>query len=450
MRASRLAVLAGMLVAALVAVGCGGPRPVRPVRIESNEALSNLFPSSLTWQAMREDGEPQGLLMRDGDLVIGEGQPTFQYVAGDGPALNLTSDTWSTRLSGRIVTVSLQSDSAWGWLNNASRRELAGLRLLAAPESIDQTLVAAFKRLAAVNPNVGLETESKAALLQILPLIQPRVLVLSDLAADLRRYRASLRRLETLHISASDSGSLNSLPELPRLRRLMLGNWDPEKAGLLPAGIKGLRSLVVVGGDAAEVPSALRAAPAGLEELSLTWMDDPLDLTQLPDLPALRTLILNGSEVSSDLSGLASLKKLQWVGLPKNIAQRQFAALVAMHPNLKTLEIVGADSVTDLSPLRGLKRLEGLVLTSPYENLEALKGLTSLRFLGLYGDTTLASREQWESIRKSLPDALVVPVAPVEVCLGSGWILFLIPVTAVFWFLGSRARKPRATDARDG
>jgi hypothetical protein len=449
MRTSRLVALATLLLAALVAVGCGAPGRPRPVRIESNQSFSLGFPSPRTWFSTPEGGEPQGLLLRDGDVVVGD-SAVFQYVAGDGPVLNVASDAWSTRLSGKIVTVELESDTAWRWLENGSERELTGLRLVGLPESLDEASLPALKRLAAANPNVGLIAESQETLVQILPLFQPRVFILDDFTADIRRSLANPRKLETMQISASDSGSLDLLPTLPRLRRLVLDDWGVEEAGPLPAGMAGLRSLVIGGADSMMDLSALRAVPAGLEELSLLGMDEPVDLTRLTDLPALRTLILTGTESLTDLSGLASLKKLQWVGVPSNITQRQFAALVAIHPDLKTLEIVDADSVTDLAPLRGLKRLEGLVLDRPFENLEVLHGLKSLRFVGVYADTTRASRDQLASIRKALPDALVVRVKPFSFsgCLGSGWILLLIPVTAAFWFLASRSRKPRVTGAR--
>lgn len=452
MRVMRSGIQTVLLAAALAVVGCESPQPTRPVRIDCGEEyfdfLANYFPSFVTWMSIREDGELRGLLLRDGDIVAGsEDQTVFQYVASDGPVLHVTSDEWSTRLSGKIVSLSLGSDSARQWLKSASERDLAGIRLVSTPDSLEEASLLALKRLAAVNPNVGLACESWTALDQVLPLFQPRVLFLGGSEPDFRRGVANLRKLETLAISASDSASLDFLPALPRLRRCLLNNWDTEEAGPLPVGIKGLKSLVVNQGGAMKDLSPLRAAPAGLEELSLLSMDEPLDLTHIANFPALRTLVLNGSEVSKGLSGLAGLKKLQRVGVPTNITQAQFATLVATHPDLRVLEIVGADSLTDLSPLHGLKRLWGLVLDSPNVNVEAVKGLRSLRFLGLGGrDATQASRDQFASIKKALPDALVVSVGPF--CLGSGWILLLMPVSAFFWFLGSLSRKPRAADER--
>jgi len=126
------------------------------------------------------------------------------------------------------------------------------------------------------------------------------------------------------------------------------------------------------------------------------------------------------------------------VALPPGTTQEQFATFVGTHPKLTILEMMGNEKVTDLAPLRGMKRLQGLVLGGPYEHFDVLQGLTSLRFLGISKKTWDASPEQVAAVRKALPDALVVRVEPL--CLGSGWILLLVPVL-VFWLLRRRPRR---------
>jgi hypothetical protein len=404
----------------------------------------NLSRSWLVWNSVRLLGEPQGLLLEDGDWVSSDSL-LFRYVSGDGTALSVTFDEWSTRLSGEIVTLMLGSEGALRWLQSASRRELAAVRLVnLGSDSLDQASLAALKRLATVNPHVGLVVDSDDVLLQVLPFFRPRELI----GAVTLRNLQNLRQLETLFITASDSGSLGFLADLSHVRRLILSDWDMDKAGLLPAGMTRLRSLTAHGGDAPKDALVLGALPAELEELSFIGIDGSLDLSGLPQLPALRTLILAGSEVANDLSNLEGLEKLEWLSLPQNITQRQFAALLARHPDLRILEVTGADSVTDLAPLRGLKKLEGLVLTSPDVTLEVLSGLKSLRFVGLYADSSRASRDRLASVRRALPEALVVPVEPVSLCLGSGWILFLVPVTVALWFIWRRTLRPKAAVVR--
>jgi hypothetical protein len=185
--------------------------------------------------------------------------------------------------------------------------------------------------------------------------------------------------------------------------------------------------------------SPLSAAAARLEELAVLGSNNSVTgLTGIQNMTHLRTLVLWGGE-PEDLSKLAELKNLRWVGLPPKTKQDQFAAFVNAHPELAILHItMGNDAVKDLSPLTSLKGLNGLFLflEAPYEGLSVVQKLTSLRFVGISKDVWEKSPDQVAAIRKALPDALVVPVS--LMCLGSGWILLLVPVACVVWWIRRR------------
>jgi hypothetical protein len=126
------------------------------------------------------------------------------------------------------------------------------------------------------------------------------------------------------------------------------------------------------------------------------------------------------------------------MGLPPKISKGQFGSFVQAHPDLRILEMVGCDDVTDLAPLRGLANLEGLILTGRSSNLEVVPTLKSLRFVGVPTEVFKKSPDQVMAIQKALPDALVVPVS--GLCLGSGWILLLIPAFGAAMLLTRRSR----------
>jgi len=412
-------------------------QPPRVVKIESKESLSSLFPAWLAWLTDAEGGMPQALLLRDGDHVFG-GDTPFVYHASDGQVLKVSFNDWGVQIGETTVTVSLDKDEGLAWLNKASDRQLANLRTVSLPTEIGAETLVALKRLAAAKPNLNLFGGSEDVLLQALPLFQPRAVFLDDFSsAAILRALANQPQLEMLFMNASEAGSLEVLPTLPKLRRLVIGNWDIAKAGPLPAGLASLRTLLVLESKDVTDLSALRAAPPELEELSLIGLKGLTDLTGLDKMTGLRTLVLFGNEELGDLSDLAALKQLRWVGLPPKTSQEQFTAFVRTHPNLKILDLTGNETVQDLEPLGILKGLEGLILEGPYENLNALQRLTSLRFIGISKKTREASPEQVAALRKALPDALVVPVKPI--CVGSGWLLLLVPVLVVVWLL----RRPR-------
>jgi hypothetical protein len=413
-------------------------QPPQPVSIAGAGEAMDLFPSWTTWQSSSIDGGTAGLLLRDGDLIFAS-ESMFVYRASDGPTLKVTTNEWSMLLAGKVVSVSLESGTEGReWLEKAPAQDLAAVRFLMLPKNPDAALLPTLKRLAAVNSGVALGVGSNAILQQVLPLFRPRMLMFGAdaLDADGRKIMAAQQQIETLIVLGEEPGSLDYLRMLPNLHRIVIGGWDIDKTGRLPPDLQGLKSLII-GGPGVKDLSALGGAPAGLEELSLFMCEELVDVNDLARFSGLKTLILTGSEKVLDLSGLAGLKQLQWVGLPPEISQEQFAAFLAAHPNLRILEMVNCENVTDLAPLRDLTNLEGLILGKSYKNLEVLQGLKSLRFVGLAKAIFKGSPDQIAEIRKALPDALVVSVAPFKICLGSGWILLLIP-TVVLWRLFQR------------
>ena len=103
------------------------------------------------------------------------------------------------------------------------------------------------------------------------------------------------------------------------------------------------------------------------------------------------------------------------------------------------LEVVGCKDIKDLGPLRDLKGLEGLVIIGPYKDWAVLREVKSLRFVA-YADPEKKDETpaRVEEIARALPDAVVVQAAPM--CLGSGWILLLLPAVALVWLIPARRR----------
>jgi len=172
-------------------------------------------------------------------------------------------------------------------------------------------------------------------------------------------------------------------------------------------------------------------------------MSDTLtDISGVAKMAGLKTLILNWDKELADVSPLAALKGLRWLGLPPKITKEQFAAVVKEHPDLAVLELVGCEGAEDLSPLRDLKGLQSLVLIGPYKNLDVLREVKSLRFVAYCDPSTKESKESLagvEALQKMLPDAMVVPAATAAtMCLGSGWILAVFPAAALVWLIAAR------------
>jgi hypothetical protein len=425
-------------------------QPPRPVRIDSPGVWGNLFQSwpNCTTSADKVDGV--GLLARDGDWIFAENEKKstiYSYRANDGPVVKPTLDKGLLRVAGRVVGVAIEDDSAGrDWLERATPAELAAVRVLSLSSDLDDTILPTFRKLAAVNPHIAVFTSSHGNLRLALRVLRPMAYLFpGGDECDWKEEVVAQKQVDTLWIERDGSIILHDLQSLPCLRRLTVFDWRADSTGRLPPGLVNLRSLEIWGGDETDI-AALGSLPTGLEELSIRDNEQLSNVSALAALTDLKALSLTGCDKVTDLSALAGLRQLQCVALPSGISQMQFAGFVAAHRNLTVLEITGCKQVTDLTPLRDLPGLESMILSgrnndalpviaSP-RNLEVLRSLKSLRYLAVYPGSGKEVSPEFVALQRALPDALVVPVAPM--CLGSGWILLLLPVVAVAAWRGAR------------
>jgi len=435
-----------LVVVAIVAPACSGSsgwKAPTVVRIESKEPVASMMPSWINWLSDSPEGQPQALLLRDGDLIFGPDAP-FRYQASDGTSLKIEAEKWMVRVGQKIVTIGFNEQEGRDWLAKATDSQLKDLRLVGIPKDISADVHDLLGRLASANPSVDLMLESEAGLLETLPKFAPRSVFMPDDAKTASvGLLANEPQLETLLIKSDEAGGLDVLAKIPKLTRLVVGDWDPAKTGPLPTGMNShLRSLIVAGGSAVKDLAGLKNVPTDLEELSVIDTKNLTDITGVSRFPHLTTLILNGSEGIGDLSGLSALKDLRWVGVPEKTTQEQFAAFVSAHADLAVLDLIGNKQITSLAPLASLTHLEGLILQGPYENMSAIHALKTLKFVGLSDKVWDASPEQVAALKAALPDAMVVRVSPF--CLGSGWILLLAPALLIVWAVRRRTVRPAA------
>ncbi len=409
-------------------------RAPRVVTFVSEEEAFSMFPTFWTWGSAAEPGSLQALLLREGDLIV-VGNLYIRYRSSDGQALNTEMGDWALRLDGKVVALSLDDEDGVKWLEQATDEDLAHLRMIELADDEEADVTDALRRIAALHPNIDLLGEAVSTLRGAREHFKPRTVILSaegeedNVSLD---FLANQPELDTLYVATDDETDLAFLAKLPKLNRLALFVEDASTLATLPEGISRLVSLIVFH-ERLDDLARLEAVADGLEELTLIGTNEQFGLKGIERFANLRalTLMMDDDGAPLDLSPLGSLTKLRWVGLPGGISQQQFADFVGAHPRIEVLELMERKEPLDLEPLRGLRHLQGLVLHDGYENLEVLKELRTLRYVGVSEDLIDESPAQIAAIRQALPDAVVVRIAPF--CLGSGWILLLIPVLALAW-----------------
>jgi hypothetical protein len=150
-----------------------------------------------------------------------------------------------------------------------------------------------------------------------------------------------------------------------------------------------------------------------LEVLNPFWDDFRYDITE-KDLPSLR-----------------------WITISSLLPQGAFESLITSNPNLEVVEIIKNSNITNLQPLLSLKNLYGLTVVDTLTDITTIKSLTNLKYLSL-PDGIMNDSIKRAVIRKALPGTVLA--ANEGVCLGSGWLLLLIPFVMILGFITKNKR----------
>jgi hypothetical protein len=416
-------------------------RSPRVVKVTGVEELCDVAMSSCSGTRA---GRPAAILARDGDIFSSKKGP-FIYRENDGESL-VIEDGEVVLLNGKTVSVLLEDGGkGWEWLRKASAGDLASLRLLvfgAKRETLDFSVL---EKVAQIRPDLGLLWESGPPdetdrVVRLLTVFEPRILQikLGVLSARFDELEPRLTKLEMLWTVGE--GSLDFLPRLPRLRALWLEKWLRAGSAEIPSGVRNLRSVAIRGGVKIEDLSFLRNV-RGLQELRLFLDVNGLkDVTALAGFPELRKLefVSPDSKNVQDISNLGRLPKLAWLKFPYNTSQETFAKVIASHPDLEIV-VVRSEHIRDLSPLQSLRHPRAAILSLKGVDLAPLYQLKSLEYLGLHKDYFKGdAAKKTEALEKALPSTFVAQAEPF--CLGSGWILLLLPVMFLFRSLWSRGQ----------
>lgn len=413
----------------------------RVVQIKGIERLCNYPP---TWCTGARASHPVGVLARDGDLFWADKDHLFLYRGTDGESLVLDVQGDVLLLNGKAVSIQLSDQgTGWEWLWKASTEDLSDLRLLIVRGHTDAFDFPLLEKVARVRPDIALFLDERFdqsdIVAQLVSLFEPDFLAI-DLQVLSEQFDALEPRLAKLEVLwALEEGPVDFLPRLPRLRTLLLSRWDPARSGGIP-GSRSLRSVTIMNSRLEDL-SFLRNV-TGLQELVLFDIDELKDITALAAFPDLKKLVLfSKSRKVLDLAVLERLPKLAWLEFPRETSQEAFANVIASHPGLEVV-VLGSEEIRDLSPLRGLRHLKAAILLQRNVDVGVLQDLKSLQYLALQKDAFEGdAAEKTAALEQALPKTFVTQTEPF--CLGSGWILLLVPAIVLLRSLWLRGHGPR-------
>lgn len=372
----------------------------------------------------------KGAILAERNDLLGLDDRYFRYPSDreDTIQINNAGDSLLF-LNGKINSLIInQQEELLPWLRQYNAEQLTHLESIVFNDTIPASYIPYLKKIALDHPTVSLvfvyhdSLDIVADYLQKADFFKPRVVIIPVTDKSVPAL-AHWKNASTVFIALNDSFIRQTLPPLPAMKECIVfgDETDSITAGFFTDNPQLNKLSLLTNRPFLELLTPLRH----LDELVLNNSDSiPGSLATLP--AHLSVLIASGK--FNGIEGLTALKRLKWLGLPDNITQQEFDLLTGKLRKLQVLEINGNKALTDLSSLRALPDLRGLVFIDTVTDKKTIPLLNKLRYLSLPEDSQEDSLFLKE-MRKALPGTVVV--ANSGACLGSGWLLLLIPLSLV-------------------
>jgi len=414
---------------------------IRGVIWASNVTSSSAYIGS----SSESELDPEVILpVSDGDLLYMTNMDDqvfyYRYSRRDGKDLVVTFDTLNAntiRLNGQVKSLELSDDQA-SWelfeqLTDPQREQLSTLYIIDSLSDNRMTLLQQYES-SLRGTGLVLEFGCDAKLLgELLSVCRPQWLISegSPQLPDPENCMA-LSHLELLWIMELNHSGMELIPFCSNLESLIISDWDPLKHELL--SLSKSRSLHTLTLSECGIRDFSNIEfPPSLLRLQLIDCDALSNLDGIMNLQGLKGISFTDCESVEGILKIRDLASLKWLAFPENVSQSEFESLLASLSSLEIVELFNCSGIETISPLTDLPDLNILIVELPKENLADLGALKELELL-IISSSLFDEDPQWiQNIKTSLPNTMVVPGG--GLCLGSGWILFLLPFLAISIYL---------------
>jgi hypothetical protein len=411
----------------IAAASCESPRSPHYYTLEGCKGVFNY--SSFRGQNTDSFLATPVIPVLDGDMIVGE--QFFLTARGRRNKTLYFSDTsGNLKLNGHVYALKISD------LKNSmpalSKTDIEKLEFLNVDELPTEEQFRSLEKIASDNKNVSINysdlesdttTEAYDQIFErLLTLFDPLVLscYVSEKNAGIL---AKEKKLEILMLFKEDSSGFK-LPHISSLKTLIFIEDSLQNDFL--SNNPQLENLSILSCSSVDT-SILMNLPA-LRSLRFPFCET-LDLGPLSNQKRLDRLILEGESISN-VSALKGLTLLRWLHLPDETMQEQFDSVISFNQKLELLEINGGGKINDLSRMVDCKSLKGIIFYGDtMTEKKGLSTLANLKYLSLPEDSFTDSAYM-ALMKKNFPNTTLVPNS--GICLGTGWILLLIPLVLIF------------------
>jgi hypothetical protein len=438
MKRSSLSSLALILLTILVNSCKEKAEPWSILEFKGDGIVANFSKGYMTIFYSTDTTTANSVLAERGDIILYGENSITSFGKNPGSLLSFKSDKECAYINGKLrsITIPDKAEKLSAFLVSDTT-DYSYLEFIVFSSDVPESLMPFLTRLSKIRPDAGLSIENdQVNLAEILGLFDPRIILGSGINFKDFGLLSAEPSLETLLLSVNDSLETKPLPAMAKLEQLIIEGSDKayltdenyfennpqvERLSLIsfPAfecailkPLTNLRELIIFECDTV-LSAALIKNHKSLEVLNPMWDDFKYDITE-KDLP-----------------------NLKWITISSELSQSEFESFIDSNPGLEVVEIMRNFKINNLQPLLSLKNLYGLTVVDTLTDINTMKSLKTLKYLSL-PEKVISDSIKKASIRQALPGTILA--SNEGVCLGSGWLLLLIPFIVLFRFISMKKR----------
>jgi len=406
-----------------------GPEPYTILEFTGNTEICN-YSKSLPHILYESDSvNSTALLACKGDIIVYTDNNCFYYNGASQKKFSIRTINNSGFINEKISSITIPgNDDMIPWFKQMNSTDISSLGFLYFDSPINESYIPYLTDLAEIKPDIGLGYEGDLKDLdRVFAIFKPGFIVGVGLSQKDFNLLPGLNNLEFLSASLDDSIYTIPLPAMPNLKQLVLA--DIQKNSIQSKDFlinnKQIESLTILGSN--EFNLTLIEPLKYLKELIINGSDTIENFDLIRNHKNIELLSVTGVKLSNEMF-LRDLPGIRWMTFYEDATQDGFNSFIEYHTYLEVVEINNNDTIKNLQPLSNLGRLYGLTITDTLTDLTTVKSLRNLKYLSLpynlFNDSIINAE-----LQKSLPDTRIV--ANQGVCLGSGWLLLIIPLIMV-------------------
>ncbi len=399
------------------------------VRLKGGDAYTNFTRTDFEWINGPDKDSISALLLYDGDLIYllsgSDELPFHRYKEKDGNYLDFYQDDFLLFMNGNIIAIELSENEKFlEWLKEIDTKDIHDLRYISVTAYSSEIHLKYLKKIADVKTEIGLFiAEDVTDPGDILDLFDPEWIVAPGCRFDekTKKQIAKEKNLELIYIG-EDIWDLNILSKLPKLEALILEETSKPANDEPLIENDNIKSLTIIKSGIRDVSSLNNLK--NITRLNLLDCDSLTSINSIDKLKNLECLSLINCDNLKDINVLNKLPSLKWISFNPQITEKELDDFIKDHKGIEVVELTSCRNISDVSPFKKLKKLSCFTYFETDIDLNSVYELKGLNYLSL-PDSIYDNALNIEKIQEKNPNCVIVPNA--GFCLGSGWLLLIIP-----------------------